>query len=92
LPLKKPRAKKCSDHHMISLIAQTAKIVVKVLRRRIKRKIEDVPEEDQSGFRKGKGTTDVIGTLKIISERSLDIDEELCAYFIDQQKASDHGN
>jgi len=47
---------------MISLIAQTAKIVVKVLRRRIKRKIEDVPGEDQSGFR--KGTTDVIGMLK----------------------------
>jgi hypothetical protein len=75
---------------MISLIAQTAKIVVKVLRRRIERKIEDVPAEDQSGFR--KRTTHVIGILKIISEHSLDIDEELCAHFIDQQKASDHGN
>ena len=70
---------------MISLTAQTAKIVVKVLRRRIKRKIKDVPGEDQSGFRKGKGTTDVIGMLKIISERSLDIDEELCAYFIERR-------
>jgi hypothetical protein len=53
--------------------------------RRIKRKIEDVTGEDQSGFRKGKGTTDIIGMLKIIPQRSLDIDEELCANFIDQQ-------
>jgi len=37
---------------------------VKVLRRRIKRKIKDVPGEDQSGFRKGQETTDVIGMLK----------------------------
>jgi hypothetical protein len=30
--------------------------------------------------------------LRIISERSLDIDEELCACFIDWQKASDRVN
>jgi hypothetical protein len=30
--------------------------------------------------------------LKIISHCSLDIDKELCLYFIDQQKASDHVN
>ena len=62
---------------MTSLIAHRAQIVVKVLTRRIKRKIGDVPGEDQSGFRKGEGTTDVIGMLKIISEHSLDIDKEL---------------
>jgi hypothetical protein len=29
---KKPQATKCSDHHTISLIAHTAKIVAKILR------------------------------------------------------------
>jgi hypothetical protein len=34
---KKPQATKCSDHRTISLIACTAKIVAKILRRRIER-------------------------------------------------------
>jgi len=34
------------DHHTVSLIAHTAKIVAKILRRRIERKIEDVLRED----------------------------------------------
>ena len=43
---KKTQATKCSDHHTINLIAQTAKIIAKILRRRIERKIEDVLGED----------------------------------------------
>ena len=39
----------------ISLIAHTAKIVAKILRRRIEKKNEDVLREDQFGFRSGKG-------------------------------------
>ena len=39
---KKPQATKCSDHRVISLIAHTAKIVAKILRRTIEKKIEDV--------------------------------------------------
>jgi hypothetical protein len=39
---RKPKATKCSDHHAISVITHTTKIVVRVLRRRIERKIEDV--------------------------------------------------
>jgi len=54
---KKPQATKCSDYHTISLIAYTAKIVAKILRRRIENKIEDVLGEDQFGFRRGKGTS-----------------------------------
>jgi len=43
---KKPQATKCSDHRTISLIAQTAKKVAKILRRRIENKIEHVLGED----------------------------------------------
>jgi hypothetical protein len=48
--------------------------------------------EDQFGFRRGKGTRDAIGMLRIISEQTLVIDEELCACFIDWKKALDHVN
>jgi hypothetical protein len=89
---KKPQATKCSDHRTISLIAHTTKIVAKILRRRIEKNIEDVLGEDQFGFRKGKGTKDAIGMLRIISERTLEIDEELSVCFIGWQKASDRVN
>ena len=59
----KPQATKCSNHHTISLIAHTAKIVAQILRRRIEKKIEDVLGEDQFGFRRGKGTIDATGML-----------------------------
>jgi hypothetical protein len=51
---KKPKATKCSDHRTISIIAHAAKIVARILRRRIERKTEDALGEDQFGFRRGK--------------------------------------
>jgi hypothetical protein len=89
---KKPKATKCSDHRTISIIAYAAKIVAGILRRKIERKTEDELGEDQFGFRRGKGIRDAIGMLRIISERTLDIDEESCACFIDRQKACDRVN
>ena len=68
-----------NDHRKIRLISHRAKIFTK----RVEKKIEDVLGEDQFGFRRGKGTTDAIGILRIIPERTLDIDEELCVCFID---------
>ena len=89
---KKTQATKCGDHHTISLTAYTGKIIAKILKRRIERKIEDVLGEDQFGFKGGKGTRDGIGTMRIIAERTLEIDEELRACSIDWKKAFDHVN
>jgi hypothetical protein len=85
---KKPQATKCSDQCTINRIVHTAKI----LRRRIEKKIEDVLGEDQFGFRRRKGTRDAIGMLRIISEQTLEIDEELSVCFIDWQKAFERVN
>ena len=79
---KKTQDTKYSDHRTISLIAYTAKIIAKILRRRIERKIEDVLGEDQFGFTRGKGTSDAMGMERIIAERTLEIGEELCVCFI----------
>ena len=66
---KKTEATKCSDNRTISLIAHTAKIVEKLLRRRIERKIEDVLGEDEFG--------DILYTLYIyIYIRSVYISED----------------
>jgi len=89
---KKPQATKYSDHRTLSLSIHTAKIVAKILRRRIEKKIEDVLGEDQFGFRRGKGTRDAVEMLRTISERTLEIDEEPSVCFIDWQKAFDRVN
>jgi hypothetical protein len=65
---KKPKATKCSDHGTISLVAHAAKMVVRMLRRMIEKEMEDVLSEDRFGFRRGKGTRDACGMLRIISE------------------------
>jgi hypothetical protein len=71
--------------HTISLIAHTAKIVARTLRR-IERKIEDVLGENQFGFIRGKGTRYAVGMLRIISERTWTWIRN-CACFIDWKKA-----
>ena len=43
-------------------------------------------------FRRGKGTRNAIGMTRIILERTLETDEELCVCFIDWQKAFDRVN
>jgi len=63
-----------------------------MLRRGIERKIVDVHREDHFGFGRGKETRDATGMLRIITERTLEIDEELCICFIDWQKAFDRVN
>jgi hypothetical protein len=47
--------------------------------------------EDQFGFRRGKVTRDAISAVTI-SERTLDIDKELCVCFINWQKGFDRVN
>jgi len=88
---KKPQVAKCSDHRTISLTAHTAKIVAKILRR-IEKNIEDILGKDQFGFRRGKGTRDTNGMMRIISEQTLEKDDELRVCFIDWQKAFDRVN
>ena len=46
-------------------------------------KIEEFIEEDQFGIRKGKGTTDAVGLMGIISENVLDVKKEMCLCFLD---------
>jgi hypothetical protein len=65
---KKSKATICSDHHTVSLITHRAKLAVRIFRRRMENKMEDVLGKDRFGFRRGKGTKDAVGMLRIISE------------------------
>jgi hypothetical protein len=61
----------------------SSKIVTRIRRRRTESKIEDVFGEYHLGCRREKGNRDAIGMLSIMSERTLNLDEELYARFID---------
>jgi hypothetical protein len=62
------------------------------LRKRVERETEGVLGKHQFGFIRRKGTRDTIGMLKIISERNLNIHEEMCACSGDWHKAFDRVN
>ena len=87
----KPKATKCSDYRTISRTKHTAKSS-KYTEKPYGKKIEQVCGEDQFEYWTGKGTMGSTWMVRTKSERALDIDDKLCACFIDGQKALVHVN
>jgi len=93
IPLqKKQNATECGDHRTISLISHASKIILRVLNRRIESKASTFIGKSQFGFRQGRGTREAIGVMRMLSERSLDHDNELFVCFVDFEKAFDRVN
>src|ERR1051325_1310566 len=93
IPLKKKaNALECGDHRTISLISHASKILLKVLTRRIEAKSKDFISWNQFGFRKGCGTRDAIGVMRVLCERSLEHGNEVYICFVDFEKAFDRVN
>src|SRR6218665_894241 len=88
---KKSNAMTCEDHRTISLLTHASKIVLRVLTKRLKSRAErdNCIGEDQYGFRKGKGTRDAIGALRVLTERSLQHGQDIYVCFVDYEKAFD---
>src|SRR6478609_5327045 len=82
----------CSDHRTISLISHASKILLKILTNRIEVKARDFIGRNQFGFRKGCGTRDAIGVMRMICERSLEFGNKVCICFVDFEKAFDRVN
>jgi hypothetical protein len=88
---KKPNATECGDYRTISLLTHASKIVLKVLTKRLQAKVDAINQigEDQFGFRKGRGTREAIGAMRILSERSLQYGKDVFVCFVDYEKAFD---
>ena len=81
LPIGLP--KKSKEFRTISLISQTAKILLRILNQRLRSKME----EEQFGFKKGKGTRDAIGLIQTIGKRYIEKDKDVCVqYLLTSQK------
>uniref|UniRef100_A0A8D8Y198 Craniofacial development protein 2 n=1 Tax=Cacopsylla melanoneura TaxID=428564 RepID=A0A8D8Y198_9HEMI len=86
---KKGNATECSNYRTIALLSHASKILLNVVKNRMKTKVEERLEEDQFGFRKGKGTREGILALRMILERRLEVNKKTVATFIDLEKAFD---
>ena len=89
---KKINAVNCEDHRTISLISHASKIMVKILTERIEYKAKNFIGRNQFGFRKGRGTRDAIGVLRMLCERSLEHGNSVYICFVDFEKAVDRVN
>jgi retron-type reverse transcriptase len=92
IPMKKKKnATKCEDYRTISLLTHASKILLKIMAKRVQAKAEadKCLGEDQFGFRKGTGTRDAIGALRVLTERSLEHNQEIYICFVDYEKAFD---
>ena len=79
---EKYNAKKFKEFRTITLISHTAKILLRILNRRLLYKME----EEQFGFRTRKATRDEIGLIRTIGERYLEKDKDVYAVFVDFKK------
>src|SRR6218665_3571266 len=88
---KKPNATAFEDHRTISLLTHASKVMIRILTKRIQAKAEANEGDDQFGFRKGMGTRDAIGTLRVLTERSIQNGQDVGLYicFVDYEKAFD---
>src|SRR5207245_8869502 len=86
---KQADADECEHHRTISLISHASKILLKVLTRRIEGKTNDFIGCHQFGFRRGCGTRDAVGVMRVLCERCLEFGNEVYICFVDFEKAFD---
>jgi hypothetical protein len=78
-----------SKYRTIALIPHASKILLKIIQGRLATYIEREMSEEQTGFRKGRGTTDQIANIRWILERAMEYGKTIFMCFIDYSKAFD---
>ena len=87
---KRGKRSLCDNYRGISLLCVAGKILARVIINRINTHMTDnVCSESQCGFRKGRGTVDMIFSLRQIQEKSREHRTPLYMAFIDLTKAFD---
>ena len=83
----------CDNHRGISLLSIAGKILARlILNRIIKHLVDKVCPESQCGFRSGRGTVDMIFSLRQVAEKVREKNQELYMVFVDLTKAFDTVN
>ena len=67
---KKGNAKECSNYSTIALISHNSKVMLKILQVRLQQYVNHELPDVQAGFRKGRGTRDLIANIRWIIEKA----------------------
>ena len=86
---KNPGAIDCEFHRTNSLMSHVIKIILRVIMARTTNKIKDQISNLQYGFVKDVGTRNAIFILRMLCERSIEMQQNLYLCFIDYTKAFD---
>ena len=86
---KKGDRRMCSNYRGITLLSLPGKVYSRVLERRIRPIVEPRIQEEQCGFRPGRGTLDQLYTLRRVLEGSWEFAQPVHMCFVDLEKAFD---
>ena len=86
---KKGDRRVCSNYRGITLLSLPGKVYARVLERRIRPIVEPRIQEEQAGFRPGRGTLDQLYTLRQVLEGSWEFAHPVHMCFVDLEKAFD---
>ena len=86
---KKGNVKECSNYHIIALISQASKVMLKILQARLQQYMNCEFPDVQAGFRKGRGTRDQIANIHWIIEKARESQKNIYFCFVDYAKAFD---
>ena len=73
----------------ITLLSHIMKLLDMILDKRLRERVEPELGEEQLGFRKGRGTTDGMFSLRQLVEKRLEKQGQMALAFVDQEKAFD---
>ena len=79
----------CSKHRTLSIMSHITKILLRVILKRIRSKIRPQISDEQFGFVAEKGTSNALFTLRILTERAIEVQKDIFTCFVDYEKAFD---
>ena len=86
---KKGNAKNCSNYRTIALISHASKVMLKILQARLQQCMNRELSDVQAGFRKDRGTRDLIANICWIIKKAREFQKSIYFCFIDYAKAFD---
>ena len=90
IPIPKTvQCQKCSNYCTIALIANTSKIILKILQARLQQYVNLELPDVQAGFQQGRGTIHQIANICLIVEKAREFQKNIYFCFIDYAKAFD---
>ena len=86
---KKGNAKECSNYSTVALISHASKVILKILWARLQQYVNRELPDVQAGFRKAKGTRNLIANICQIIKKASEFQKNIYFCFIDYAKAFD---